>query len=299
MSQWFFGNFLHFFLLLIAAFCYGLTKELNEVSTFGYILSNASPTEYGIILSRSNITFGIGSLLGLVLSGVLLSLNNIVALFFLAGIIFALMLFTIRYFDNTAESISLNDVKDFTISVRRFNVENFREKISEQISKTDLTKVVENTKYLFLKPKTIEEKVKIPWKQVMTSTVKEFRIIWQIISHSPMHYGLIWGLVLVLIFGFWDTFASSFLIDYLDGIKEGYGYILLAVIGVPGIVLQEFAIKLGEKIGETTIGVVGLALSGISLVIMGIMAFLGTTSAIIIIVVALVNSLGYACGMAI
>ena len=32
--------------LFVAAICYGLTKELNEVSTFGYILSNSSPTEY-------------------------------------------------------------------------------------------------------------------------------------------------------------------------------------------------------------------------------------------------------------
>lgn len=68
VTDWFFGNLFNPFLLLIAAFCYGLTKEINEVSTFGYILSNSNPSEYGVILSRSNITFGIGSLIGLILS---------------------------------------------------------------------------------------------------------------------------------------------------------------------------------------------------------------------------------------
>lgn len=114
-----------------------------------------------------------------------------------------------------------------------------------------------------------------------------------------MHYALIWGLTLVLIFGFWDTFASSFLIDFLDNLAPGWGYILLALVGVPGIVLQEFAIKLAQKFGEKTIGIIGLGLSGFSLIGMGIFASMSSVSAVMILGVALINSLGYACGMAI
>lgn len=298
-SDWFFGNALNWILLLIAAFCYGLTKEMNEVSTFGYILSNSSPTEFGIILSRSNITFGIGSLLGLILSGLLLSFHNVIALGILGLVIFGFMLFTARFFDNSSESISMSDIKEFTISVQRINVENVKEQLSQTIQKADLQKVVAHTKYLFLKPKQQPTSgVKIPWGEVFENTRKEFRVIWSIISHTPLHYGLIWGLILVLIFGFWDTFASSFLLDYLDGIKEGFGYILLALIGIPGILLQESAIKLGQKIGDKTVGIIGLVLSGGSLVVMGMLAT-GNPSALTIISVALVNSLGYACGMAI
>lgn len=65
---WFFGNALNWLLIIIASACYGLTKEINDVSTYGYILSHASPSDYGKILARNNITFGIGSLSGLVLS---------------------------------------------------------------------------------------------------------------------------------------------------------------------------------------------------------------------------------------
>ena len=105
-----------------------------------------------------------------------------------------------------------------------------------------------------------------------TSSKKEFRIIWDIFSHKPSYISLTWTISLVLIFGFWDTFASSFLLNFLDNIKNGWSYVLLAIIGVPGVVLQEFASKLGQKIGMKTIGMIGLSLSGISLIFMGILA---------------------------
>lgn len=60
--SWFFGYALNWILLLVASFCYGLTKEINDISTFGYILSHAHPSEYSTILARNNITYGIGSL---------------------------------------------------------------------------------------------------------------------------------------------------------------------------------------------------------------------------------------------
>lgn len=65
---WFFDNALNWVLILLASACYGLTKEINDISTFGYILSHASPSEYGKILARNNITYGIGSLVGLLTS---------------------------------------------------------------------------------------------------------------------------------------------------------------------------------------------------------------------------------------
>lgn len=299
VNDWFFGSAVHWVGLFVAAVCYGLTKEMNDVSTFGYILSNSKPDEYGVILSRSNITFGIGSIMGLGLSGLVLSMNNVVALMILGVIIVGLLLFTIKFFDNSVESLSMNDIKEFTISVKKMGEGNVKEKLSQTISSVDLQKVVANTKYLFLKPKQQNTGKKIPWGEVMKSTKKEFGIIWEIISHSPIHYALIWGLTLVLIFGFWDTFASSFLIDFLDDIAPGWGYILLAAVGIPGIVLQEFAIKMGQKFGEKNIGLLGLALSGGSLIFMGILASMESASTMAILGSALVNSLGYACGMAI
>ncbi len=86
----------------------------------------------------------------------------------------------------------MNDVKEFTISVKQLNAENVKERISQTIAKTDLQKVVDNAKYLFIKPKQISPEKKVPWKEVFVSTKREFAVIWSIISHTPMHYALIW-----------------------------------------------------------------------------------------------------------
>jgi MFS family permease len=115
--------------------------------------------------------------------------------------------------------------------------------------------------------------------------------------HQPMHISLFWTITLVLTFGFWDTFASSFLLQFLDQMRPGWSYILLAMIGVPGIVLQETASKIGARIGLKTIGIIGLALSGGSLILMGIFSLGSSISPVIILSLALINSLGYACGM--
>lgn len=101
--------------------------------------------------------------------------------------------------------------------------------------------------------------------------------------HKPMHISLFWTITLVLTFGFWDTFASSFLLDFLDQIKPGWSYILLAMIGVPGIVLQETASKIGNKIGIKTIGIIGLGLSAGSLILMGIVAMFDSVSPFVIL----------------
>lgn len=299
ISEKIFGSWITWIGLIVAAFCYGFTKEINDVSTFWYVLSNSNPSEYGTILSRTNITFGIGSITGLAISGIILSMQNIIALIFLGIVMIGLLVFMVAYFDNTAETVTMNNIKEFVISVKKFNAENIKENISQTIKNTDLQKVVTNAKYIFYKPQQKSAKTKIPWGQVAVQTKKEFGIIWDIITHTPLHYGLIWGLILVLIFGFWDTFASSFLIDYLDWIKQWWGYILLAAIGIPWILLQEVAIKIWQKIGDKTIGIIGLMLSGGSLIVMGIMAIWEPPGPWSIIGVALINSLGYACGMAI
>lgn len=77
----------------------------------------------------------------------------------------------------------------------------------------------------------------------------------------PVYLILYWTMSLVLIFGFWDTFAATFLIDFLDGKKPGWSYILLAFIALPALGLQEAAGSLADKIGVKTVAYIGLALS--------------------------------------
>ncbi len=296
-KAWFFGSALNWIWVVVASICYGVTKEINDVSTYWYVLSHADPSEYGTILARNNITFGIGSLIGLVLSGVVLSFSPTIAVVFLAIIIAWFLAFTIRFFDNSMDSVNIADITSFRVSVQRWNWENVKEYITETIAKVDLEKVVSGAKYLMLKPKQTAIGDSIPWKDVFVSSKREFAIIWEICMHKPMHISLFWTITLVLTFWFWDTFASSFLLQFLDQMKPGWSYILLAMIGIPWIVLQETASKIGAKIGVKTIGIIGLTLSGGSLILMGIFTLGSSISPILIIFLALINSLGYACGM--
>lgn len=292
--NWFFGNAINWILALVASFCYGLAKELNDISTFGYILSHASPGEYGKILARNNITYGLGSLVGLVLSGIILSVNPTFAIIVLALIISGFLFFTFRFFDNSSESIEAQDIKEFTISVSKLNKENIREYVSETINRVDLAKIVSGTKYIFLKPKQ-KSKSAFQWGELIKETKITAQVIIKIMSHTPIYIVIYWTMTLVLIFGFWDTFASTFLINFLDGLKPGWSYILLACIAIPGLGLQEVAGKLSEKIGIKSVAMLGLALSGVSLICMGIFIHAGIG---IVLLFALINSLGYACGMA-
>jgi MFS family permease len=300
--SWFFSSALNWVLIIVASICYGLTKEINDISTFGYILSHAHPSEYGKILARNNITYGLGSLVWLIVSGFVLSTNPTIAVIFLGVIITGFLIFTIRFFDNSSESLSLKDVTSFTVGIQKVNTENVKEYLTEKISAVDLEKVISSAKYIFLKPKQKVES-KINMKEFAWEVYKTAKIIWQIMSHMPIYMVIYWTMTLVLIFGFWDTFAATFLVSFLNDIKPGWSYILLACIAIPALWLQEIAGRTAAKIGIKTVAFIGLGLSGVSLIGMGIMAFIAdgsftTTTTIIFLVLALVNSLGYSCGMA-
>jgi Major Facilitator Superfamily len=196
---WFFGHSLNWILVIIASFCYGLAKEMNDISTYGYILSHASPSEYGKILARNNITYGIGALLGLILSGLILSVNPTFAVMALGIIIVGFLAFTSRFFDNADNSIETQDIVSFTVAVRRMNTENVGEYLTQKIQAVDLPKIIENAKYIFLKPRKKEEK-EIDWKEFVVESRRTASIIYQIMTSLPIHLILYWTMSLVLIF---------------------------------------------------------------------------------------------------
>jgi hypothetical protein len=153
------------------------------------------------------------------------------------------------------------------------NAENVKEYLVEKISAVDLQKVISSAKYVFLKPKQKEEN-KINMKEFGAEVYRTATIIWKIMSHMPIYIVIYWTMTLVLIFGFWDTFASTFLVSFLDQLKPGWSYILLACIAVPALGLQEIAGKIAGKVGIKTVAFMGLGFSGVSLIGMGIMAFI-------------------------
>lgn len=144
-------------------------------------------------------------------------MNPTFAVIILGTIIAGFLAFTYRFFDNAYETIETKDIVSFTISVSKMNKENIREYVSEKINAVDLQKVLESAKYIFLKPKQ-KETEKLNWKEVISETQKTALIIKSILFHTPPYIIVYWTISLVLIFGFWDTFASTFLINFLDKI---------------------------------------------------------------------------------
>ena len=300
-KSWFFGNALNWVLIIVASFCYWLAKEINDISTFGYILSHAHPSEYGKILARNNITYGLWSLAGLVLSGYILSVNPTFAVLVLGTIITGFLIFTSRFFDNSVESISVSDITSFTIGIKKLNKENVTEYISEKINAVDLQKVIESAKYVFIKPKQ-RATSPLKWNELIAETKSTALIIKNIMLHTPIYLVIYWTMSLVLIFWFWDTFASTFLIEFLAKIgSEKTAYILLAFIAVPALWLQELASKLAEKIGIKTVAFFWLWLSWVSLIAMWLVSiWYGSEFGprwVVLIWLAIINSIGYACGM--
>ncbi len=292
--DWFFGSAINWVLIIVASICYGIAKEINDISTYWYILSNANPKDYVTILARNNITYWLWSLIWLLASGVVLSFSPIFAVFTLGIFIVGFMYFTMHFFDNANETVDINDIESFTVAVKETNIENVKNYVSKTIKKIDLPQVLQSTKYLFLKPKQ-ETKSAFEWKVLFSESRANAQIIWKIMSHTPIYMVIYWTMSLVLVFGFWDTFAATFLIDFLDKVKPGWSYVLLAFIAVPALSLQEFMSKMAAKFWIKVIAFFGFGLSGTSLIAMGIVADLWP---IPILICAIINSVWYAAGMA-
>ena len=64
--------------------------------------------------------------------------------------------------------------------------------------------------------------------ELIVKTKKSFIDIYQTLKYAKSTSLIVyWSFSMVLTFGFWDTFASTFLIDFLDELKPGWSYVLL------------------------------------------------------------------------
>lgn len=112
------------------------------------------------------------------------------------------------------------------MSIQKLNAENIKEHLVETVSAADLGGILSKVKnYVFIKPAKTQESV--PWGEILSKTKSEFMIILKILSRKPIYLSIYWTLSMILTFGFWDTFAASFLVDFLNNIKPGWSYALL------------------------------------------------------------------------
>jgi hypothetical protein len=212
----FFGSVFNLILLLVSVVFYGIIKELSDVTSLSYVMNNADPSEYAELLSKNNIFSGLGALVGLVASGVVLAFNSFMAVSILVAIVSMFIAFILKYFDNSNDSINvdINTIKNLKLISPKETAESLKEYAVAQVKKADFAAVASGMKFIFLKP--LELKKAVDWKEIYKTTISELKSFKKVLIDIPLSHKLLFLGAILTFFGFWDTFVTSFLIDFLE-----------------------------------------------------------------------------------
>jgi len=299
-------------LLLIAVALYWIIKEIWEVTSFSYIMNKSDPSEYSQLFSKRNIYCWIWSLIWLIASWMILAFNTLIAVIILVLIIIYFIYFTIKYFDSSENQIKLDDIKNIKL-ITKESIINKKEDFINSIKNYKTTilsnkfEIIEKTKglkVLFLKP--IEFKNSINFKEIYDTTIYDMKSFYSILFIPPYNYRLLIMWLIFTIFWFWDTFVTSFLIDFLDWVLVNSAedlnkfnlqnvltaYVVIAIFAIPAYWAQIPLIKLWEKIWLLKVLLVWVLISGIS-----IFLFWVFSTFITILILWIINSIWYAASM--
>ncbi len=280
----FLNSSLNVILLILAACFYWIIKEWYDVTTLSYIFNNSTPSEYASLLSSYNIRYWIWALFWLLGSWILLALNTKLAIFILIWIIFLFIFFIHKFFDNDKNYIWVKDfkeIKNIKLDVVKWALQEKKENIVKSINVETLKEFSKNSKIIFLKPIEIKKQINI--REIINFSKTE--IIWfkNIIFSKPFNLLIIWVLVIISQYWFWDTFVSTFQIEFLDKViwlnQGSYlmrqtlwiltWYWLLWLLVIPAFVLQDFFINLSKKVNVFNIIMFWTILSSISMLFFG------------------------------
>lgn len=294
----FISNPTNILLLLLSSIFYWFIQELNSVTILSYILNNADPSEYGSIMSRNNIFGWLGALIWLIISWIILAFpNKIFTLILFLFFVIILIIFVSKYFDNAFSSVDFSQISKLKIITQKEGIEKMKEYVSAQVKKTDFAEIAKKgSKYLFLKP--MEVKWTVNFKELIETTKQEFKTAYSVIFWNPQKFVITWSIISIFLFWFWDTFAATFLVDFLKKFEINSGfimvsaYILLWLIAIPAFVTPELFINIAKKIWGFPVVLFGILLSGTSMLF-----FWFSSSVVILIMFWVMNSLGYWAAM--
>ena len=297
-----FSSLLNIFLILFSAISYWIIKELSEVTANSYIMNNTDPSQYSELFSKKSIFSWIGNAIWLLLSWVILVFNPLIAIIIFILIIFFYIFFIKRYFDNSSTEIT-TDFKKIKLLTKE-NVVKWLNDYKTQIldNKTDLREKTQDLKVIFLKPLELKDKIDI--KEIIQWTINDLKSFAKIMFRPPYNYRLIVIWWIFVIFGFWDNFVTTFLIDYIDQIlwqsqeelRTFYvqnimtAYVFIWIICIPAFWAQIPLVAIAQKIWVWKIMIPGLLLSGISMFV-----FWFSWWIYLLLMAWLMNWVGYAC----
>lgn len=121
-------------------------------------------------------------------------------------------------FDNDHLHFETSDIQSLSFNSIKNRASEKREIVLEKFHKTQLKAIANNTKYIFLKPiRTIGA---INTDDIIESTIEGFKSFYSVMLGQPRDYIIMITSMTILLFGFWDTFISTFQIDFLEKIID-------------------------------------------------------------------------------
>lgn len=295
-------------LVFVAALLYGLSHDLYDVTMLSYIFNSSLPAQYGQNISLKNVAEALGILFGLIFSGALLFFGSMVAQLALMGILLVSLIIVLAIFDRDKAAELPKDRADalstVTHTAQELTAGSVRGLKTSAISIIDVTqKGLESVKQSLDKGKIILKPLQ-PGKDSTMSKIWEeiresFRGIATIFTGEKLNIPLLWSMVVLLLFSFWDTFVITFQPLFLSKFLVSAdvpsfisGGVIMAVFILPLFGLLVPFSKWADTYGRQKFIIGGLIISGVSLFFFGqvdniwVLALLGMS-----------NSVGYAAVM--
>lgn len=119
-------------------------------------------------------------------------------------------------FDNDHLHFEISDIQNLNFNSIKNKASEKRDVILEKFNKSQFRNIGNNTKYIFLKPlKTISA---INTDDIINATHDGFKSFYSVMISTPRDYIIMISSMTILLFGFWDTFISTFQVDFLEKI---------------------------------------------------------------------------------
>ena len=110
----------------------------------------------------------------------------------------------------------MNDIKKLKIISPQETIESVKQYVISQVQKADFAQVAKGMKFIFLRP--MQSHLKINWKNIIETSKSDLVSFYEVLGTAPFDKKLIIMALIVVFFGFWDTFVVTFLIDFLNKI---------------------------------------------------------------------------------
>jgi MFS family permease len=133
-------------------------------------------------------------------------------------------------------------------------------------------------------------------KEILSEITKSFTLLSNSFSFST-RYAFFLAAIMVMFFSFWDTMAITYqpiFLKQFEGTLGIFSVMVMPIFILPVFILQIPFGKLADKWGSHVMILIGLFISGLSLVLLGTLDVLWGGSITMLIISGMGNSIGYA-----